>query len=136
MGTVKSRKNAADTDLAGVPLAIVREAMADPVIGSRVILSSKRRVPLIHGSECVGFVTPHETKSGWRAGPIYVVPGHRGHHHVEEFYRREMREHPERSWVAFVPKGNTASASLHSRVGFVPWKRSKFGSWYRREATT
>lgn len=121
----------AGVDAGGVPIEIVRAAMAEPLIGPRVILSSKRRVPLMHGKECAGFVTPHETPSGWRAGPIYVVPGHRGHHHVEEFYR----QYPHRAWVAFVPKGNTASASLHSRAGFVPWKRSKFGSWYRREAT-
>lgn len=131
MGRVKRAEvQQEELDAGGVPVAIVRAAMAEPVIGSRVILSSTRRVPLMHGAECVGFVTPHETKSGWRAGPIYVVPGHRGHRHVEEFYRANQ----DRAWVAFVPKGNTASASVHVRCGFVPWKRAKFGSWYRKEA--
>lgn len=136
MGTVKrSPKKPAEpasVDAGGVPIAIVRAAMAEPVIGPRVILSSKRRVPLMHGRECVGFVTPHETKSGWRAGPIYVVPGHRGHRHVKAFYA----QHTDRTWVAFVPAGNTASASMHVRCGFVPWKRATAGLWYRREAVT
>lgn len=114
----------------GVPEEIVRAAMAEPALRGRVILSSKRRVPLMHGDECVGFVTPHETKSGWRAGPIYVVPGHRGHRHVEEFYA----QHRDRTWVAFVPEGNRASAAMHKRAGFVLWKSARHGTWWRREA--
>lgn len=83
-----------------IPDTIVRAAMADTALRGRVILSSKRRVALMYGSECVGFVTPHETKSGWRAGPIYVVPKHRGQRHVEAFYAA----HRDRTWVAFVEK--------------------------------
>lgn len=123
MGSVKVAGN--------VPEEIVRAAMEVPILRGRVILSSKRRVPLMHDGECVGFVTPHETKSGWRAGPIYVVPGHRGHGHVEAFYAA----HPDRTWVAFVPTGNRASLSMHKRAGFVPWKAARDGRWMRREAT-
>lgn len=114
-----------------VPEEIVRAAMTENALRGRVILSSKRRVPLMHEGECVGFVTPHETKSGWRAGPIYVVPGHRGHHHVEQFYAK----HRDRTWVAFVPSGNRASESMHRRAGFAPWKKARDGQWLRREAT-
>lgn len=123
MGTVKAAGS--------VPEEIVRAAMAEPILRGRVILSSKRRVPLMHGSECVGFVTPHETASGWRAGPIFVVPGHRGHGHVEAFYAG----HADRTWVAFVPAGNRSSASLHRKAGFVHWKNAKHGEWVRREAS-
>jgi hypothetical protein len=118
-----------------VPEEIVRQAMAEPVLRGRVILSSKRRVPLMHGDECVGFVTPHETKlggGGWRAGPIYVVPGHRGHGHVEEFYA----QHTDRTWVAFIPHNAMASLKMHRNAGFVDWRRSKGGRWMRREATS
>jgi hypothetical protein len=114
-----------------VPEDIVRAAMAEPTLRGRVILSSKRRVPLLHDGVCVGFVTPHETKSGWRAGPIYVVPGHRGHGHVEAFYAA----HPERAWVAFVAAGNRNSLAMHKRAGFEPWKAAKDGQWMKREAT-
>lgn len=114
-----------------VPEEIVRAAMPEPVLRGRVILSSRRRVSLMHDGKCVGFVTPHETKSGWRAGPIYVVPAHRGHRHVEEFYAA----HKDRTWVAFVPTGNKASLAMHRRAGFVPWKGARDGQWLRREST-
>lgn len=112
-----------------VPEEIVRAAMREPVLRGRVILSSKRRVPLMCGEQCVGFVTPHETKSGWRAGPIFVVPGHRGHGHVEAFYAA----HPDRTWVAFVPDGARGSLSMHKRAGFAPWKAGRHGQWLRRD---
>lgn len=113
-----------------VPEEIVRAAMVDPILRGRVILSSTRRVALVHDGEVVGFVTPHETKSGWRAGPIYVVPTHRGHGHVEAFYAA----HPDRVWVAFVPAGARGSLSMHKRAGFVHWKNARDGQWMRREA--
>lgn len=116
-----------------VPEEIVRAAMRERVLRGRVFLSSTRRVPLTCGGEVVGFVTPHETKSGWRAGPIYVVPGHRGHGHVEAWYREQFTAHPERTWVAFVPDGARGSLSMHLRAGFVPWKKGRHGQWLRRE---
>lgn len=114
-----------------VPEEIVRAAMAEPTLRGRVILSSKRRVPLMHGDQCVGFVTPHESKSGWRAGPIYVVPGHRGHGHVEAFYA----QYPDREWIAFVATGNKSSLAMHKRAGFMPWKAARDGQWMRRVPT-
>jgi RimJ/RimL family protein N-acetyltransferase len=82
----------------------------------------------MHGAECVGFVSPHETPSGWRAGPIYVVPEHRGHGHVTAFYR----EHGDRVWVAFVAEGNEPSRRMHEAAGFCRWKGSRYGTWMRR----
>lgn len=114
-----------------VPEALVRAAMTEPVLRGRVILRSTRRVALCHGDEIIGFVTPHETKSGWRAGPIYVVPGHRGHGHVEAFYEA----HRDRTWVAFVPDKARGSLQMHRRAGFVAWKAGRGGQWLRREAT-
>lgn len=119
-----------------VPEEIVRAAMGEHVLRGRVILSSTRRVPLMCGDECVGFVTPHETKSGWRAGPIFVMPGHRGHGHVETWYREQFAAHPERTWVAFVPDGARGSLSMHKRAGFVAWKGGRHGQWVRKEASS
>ena len=112
-----------------VPEEIVRAAMAEPALRGRVVLCSTRRVRLLCDGECVGFVTPHETASGWRAGPIYVVPEHRGHGHVEAFYA----SHPDRAWVAFVPDGARGSLAMHKRAGFVEWKGARNGRWMRRE---
>jgi|WetSurMetagenome_2_1015567.scaffolds.fasta_scaffold99818_3 hypothetical protein len=128
MGTVAKRTKNATGD---VPEEIVRAAMAEPTLRGRVFLCSTRRVSLMHDGECVGFVSPHESKSGWRAGPIYVVPGHRGHKHVEDFYA----QHPDRTWVAFIADENKASGAMHKRAGFVPWRKAKGGQWLRREAS-
>lgn len=115
-----------------IPEEIVRAAMAEPTLRGRVFLCSTRRVPLMHGDEVVGFVSPHETKSGWRAGPIYVAPAHRGHRHVEDWYAN----HRDRTWVAFVADGNAGSLRMHKRAGFVRWKGGPGGQWLRLEAAS
>lgn len=61
----------------GIPEQIVRDAMAAPELKGRVFLCSTRREPLVCDGKVVGFVTPHETPSGWRHGPIYVDPEYR-----------------------------------------------------------
>lgn len=120
------------TDANGIPLEIVRAAMAEPVTGGRVYLSSTRREPLTFEGQVVGFVTPHETKQGWRHGPIYVLPKYRGKRIVEAYYAA----HLERVCVAFIPEGNVASRKTHERAGFTPWRRHARGVWLRREALT
>lgn len=110
-----------------VPDMIVRMAREEPMLRGRVYLCSTRRVPLMHGRACIGFVTPHETPIGWRAGPIYVLPEHRRHGHLRRFYR----SHRDRSWVAFVASGNAASLAAHSCSGFTFWKGSRYGQWMK-----
>lgn len=124
MGIVKS-----DVDANGIPMALIREAKKDPLLGPRIILSSTRREPLIWGDEVVGFVTPHDTKSGKRVGPIYVAAGHRKRGLVVRWYN----EHPDDTFVAFVPVGNHSSERVHRKAGFVPWKNARDGEWFRRE---
>ena len=124
MGAVKS-----DTDANGIPMALIREAKKDPLLGPRIILSSTRREPLIWEGEVVGFVTPHDTKSGKRAGPIYVAAGHRKRGLVVKWYN----EHPDDTFVAFVPVSNYASLVMHRKAGFKRWKKSKHGDWMKRE---
>lgn len=120
-------------DAGDVPEEIVRAAMTEPALRGRVILSSRRRVPLYHDNECVGFVTPHKAQidpGAWRAGPIFVLPGHRGHRHVEKFYA----SYADRAWVAFIPHNAMGSLKMHKSAGFTDWRRSKGGRWMRREA--
>lgn len=102
---------------------------AEPATGARVYLSSTRREPLVHGGEVVGFVTPHETPSGWRHGPIFVLPAFRGKGLVEAYYAA----HPERLCVAFIPAAAKASLRMHRRAGFRPWRKHAHGVWLRRE---
>lgn len=113
-----------------IPEAIVRAAMAEPALRGRVFLCSTRRVPLFADGQVVGFVCPHETKDGWRHGPIFVMPGFRKRGLVEAFYAA----HPQRVCIAFVADDNEASRRMHARAGFVNWKRHSKGWYMRREA--
>ena len=112
-----------------VPEAIVRAAREDALLRSRVYLTDRRRRAILCDGEVVGFVTPHETPSGWRAGPIFVLPAYRGRGLVEAFYA----SHPDRTWVAFVPSGKPASRVMHTKAGFKKWKDSTHGVWMKRE---
>ncbi len=111
-----------------VPEEIVRVAMAEPSLRGRVFLCSKRREPLLADGKVVGFVTPHETKMGWRHGPIFVMPGYRRRGLVKAYYDA----HPERLCIAFVADGNVASHRVHASAGFEDWKRGPGGTWMRR----
>lgn len=111
-----------------VPEEVVRAAREVPELRSRVLLCSKRREPLWCDGKVVGFVTPRETKDGWRHGPIFVLPAYRGRGLVVAYYAA----HPERTCVAFVPDGNDASRKMHERAGFTAWKRGPKGTYYRR----
>lgn len=113
-----------------MPAEIVRAAREVPELKARVFLCSKRREPLVYDGKVVGFVTPHQTKQGWRHGPIFVLPGYRGKGLVKSYYDA----HPERDCVAFVPDGNVASRRMHLAAGFTDWKRGPGGLFMRRPA--
>lgn len=113
----------------GIPAEVVRAAMADPAIKGRIFLCSSRREPLTFEGKVVGFVSPHETKDGWRHGPIFVLEGFRGRGLVERYYKA----HPERRCVAFVADDNLSSRRMHVRAGFANWKRHAKGWFMRRE---
>lgn len=115
-------------DVNGIPIEIVRAAMAEPFLRGRVILSSKRRVPLTYRGKIVGFVTPHRTKSGMRLGPIFVLPEYRGKSLLEKYYD----SHPGETFVAFIPSGNDASRRAHVKAGFTFWKNAARGQWMKR----
>jgi L-amino acid N-acyltransferase YncA len=102
--------------------------MAEPGLRGRVFLCSRRREPLVAEGRIVGFVTPHETKAGWRHGPIFVLPGYRRLGLVKAYYDAR----PERTCVAFVPDGNEASRRTHLSAGFADWRRGKGGTFMRR----
>jgi GNAT superfamily N-acetyltransferase len=103
-----------------VPEEIVRAAMQEPGLRGRVFLCSKRREP---------FVSPHQTKMGWRHGPIFLLPGYRGRGLVEAYYAA----HPERHCVAFIPDSNRSSRRMHEKAGFKD-KRRGAGGWFMERA--
>ena len=112
-----------------VPEEIVRAAMAEPGLRARVFLCSTRREALVCDGRVVGFVTPHETKRGWRHGPIFVLPEYRKRGLVQAYYAA----HPERLCVAFVANSNKESRRMHELAGFVHWMGGNGGVYMRRE---
>lgn len=115
-----------------IPEEVVRAAMADRHLRGRVFLCSTHREAIVHDGVVVGFMTPHQTKLGWRHGPIYVLPKFRGLGLVEAYYAA----HPERDCVAFVASDNTASRTAHERAGFTHWRKAKNGCYMRRAPLT
>lgn len=113
----------------GITVELVREAMQEPALKGRVFMCSSHREPLLFEGQVVGFVSPHQTKDGWRHGPIFVREGYRGRGLVEAYYKA----HPERLCVAFVADGNASSRRMHLRAGFVSWKRHGKGWFMRRK---
>lgn len=112
-----------------VPGAILQEANASWEIIGRVRADAWRE-PLRADGAIVGFVSPHETAWGWRHGPMFVLPAYRRRGLVLAYYAA----HAERRCVAFVADLNTASRAMHSRAGFVHWRRGNGGAFVRREA--
>lgn len=126
---MRRREEKMVSDAPTVPDAVVRAAMAEPGLRGRVFLCSKRREALVCDDQVVGFVSPHETKGGWRHGPIFVLPAFRGRGLVEAYYAA----HPERRCVSFIQDANKSSRRAHERAGFVNWKRGPKGWYMRRE---
>lgn len=87
------------------------------------------REPLIVDGRVVGFITPHETRWGFRLGPIFVLPEYRRRGLALRAYARFR----DRTMVAFVADDNPASRALHERAGFVRWRRGNGGWFLRRE---
>lgn len=87
------------------------------------------RVALVVDGRVVGFVTPHETRWGWRLGPIYIDPEARGRGLLAAVYEH----YRDRPLVAFVADDNPASQVAHERAGFARWKRGN-GGWFLRRA--
>lgn len=130
MSTRTNKKNeTAPAKPLEIPVEIVRAAREVPLMGAGVFLKSTRREALVCDGKVVGFVTPHETSSGWRHGPIFVLPEYRGRGLVEAYYA----SHPERLCVAFIPaEGFEASKKMHEAAGFVFWKNAAKGVFLRR----
>lgn len=110
-----------------IPVEIVRACNAEWYTRKRAKPKAHREA-LVCDGKVVGFLSPHETKWGWRMGPIFVLPEYRRRGLVRAAY--EARRHL--LLVAFVADDNPGSRALHEGVGFVRWKRGPGGWFYRR----
>jgi len=139
-GTVDYGRSMVDAGkLSGVPCAprptdplaaMIAEARRDPHL-RRCIKPGQRHEPLLLRGRIVGFVTPHEQREGWRAGPIYVTPSARKQGVMRAFYEA----HRDRTWLAAIKSDNEASEVAHERCGFARLRRCKLGWIWRRGST-
>lgn len=75
----------------------------------------------------VGFYTPHQTASGVRFGPIYVVPEARGSGHAAAVYARWAAR---RRVMVYAEDGNDRSAAAALAGGLRPAHRGPAGQYY------
>lgn len=112
-----------------IPPEVVEAARSERFIHLRAKDLPLRRPILCEGA-VVGFCHPHETPSGYRLGPIFVLPSHRGRGLTRAAYEQYAKG---RLCVAYVHNGNVGSAKAHAAAGFVQWRRGKGGWTWKRD---
>jgi hypothetical protein len=111
-----------------IPEHIIRAANRDVPIRGRVRRDAHREpISDPESGKVVGFVTPHEGGRGFRLGPIYVLPEHRGRGHAT----RAVLQYRDRGLVHYVPDSSPESDRMHLAAGFEVWYATPRGTWYR-----
>lgn len=111
-----------------IPGYIIKAANRDKPIRGRVRRDAYRE-PIIEPSSCkvVGFVTPHAGRRGYRLGPIFVLPEHRG----RGLATAAVLRYRDRGLVHYVPNSSPESDRMHLAAGFDVWYTTRRGTWYR-----
>jgi RimJ/RimL family protein N-acetyltransferase len=113
-----------------IPKEVVAAARSEPFIHLRGKDLHLRR-PIVYEGRVVGFCHPHDTPSGYRLGPIFVLPAFRGH----GLTRRAYEQHAAgRRCIAYTHHGNVGSEKAHAAAGFVKWRKGRGGWTWVREA--
>lgn len=113
------------------------------VIPDEVIAAAKRsrfihlrakdlhfRQPILCDGVVVGFCHPHETPRGFRLGPIFVLPSHRGRGLTRWAYATYAAG---KRCVAYIHDNNLRSENAHAAAGFVRGRRGKGGFTWTRD---
>jgi GNAT superfamily N-acetyltransferase len=117
-------------DAMDIPPEVVAAARAEPFIHLRAKDLHLRR-PIVHGGVVVGFCHPHDTPSGYRLGPIFVLPAYRGRGLTRAAYAQHAAG---RRCIAYLHDGNIGSEKAHAAAGFRRWRRRPGGTTWVREA--
>lgn len=115
-----------------IPSEVIAAARREPYIHLRSKDLSLRR-PILYDGRVVGFCHPHETPSGYRLGPIFVMPAYRGRGLTRVAYEQHAAG---RRCVAYTHDGNVGSEKAHAAAGFVKHRRGRGGWTWVREAPT
>jgi GNAT superfamily N-acetyltransferase len=114
-----------------IPLDVVALARAERFIHLRAKDEHLRR-PILLDGQVVGFCHPHETPRGFRLGPIFVLPEHRGRGLTRAAYERHAAG---KRCVAYIHDGNVGSEKAHAAAGFVKWRQGRGGWTWVREVS-
>lgn len=110
-----------------IPEELLRAANRDHPIRGRVKRDRQKVAIRDDAGAVVGFLCPHTGSMGWRLGPIYVAPEHRGHGYA----RRAVLAFRHLGLTHFVPDCSPASDAMHRAIGFEVLRRARTGTWYR-----
>ena len=113
-----------------IPAEVVATARRETFITLRAKDLNLRR-PIRHDGAVVGFCHPHDTASGFRLGPIFVLPEYRGRGLTRYAYGLYAAG---KHCVAYIHDGNVGSEKAHAAAGFVKKRRGKGGWTWVREA--
>lgn len=111
-----------------IPAEVVEAARREPFIHLRK-KDLHLRQPIVCDGVVVGFCHPHETPNGYRLGPIFVLPSHRGRGLTRAAYAQHAAG---KLCIAYIHNGNEGSEKAHAAAGFVQWRRGKGGWTWRR----
>jgi len=114
----------------GIPSEVIAAARREPFIRLRNKDEHLRR-PIVWEERVVGFCHPHDTPSGYRLGPIFVLQENRGNGLTCSAYETYAAG---RRCVAYTHHGNVGSEKAHAAAGFVKRRRGRGGWTWVREA--
>lgn len=113
-----------------IPAEVIAAARHAPFIHLRKKDLHLRR-PILCEGQVVGFCHPHETPSGYRLGPIFVLLAFRRRGLAQGAYEEHATG---RRCIAYIHDGNESSERAHAAAGFRPRRRGRGGWTWVREA--
>jgi GNAT superfamily N-acetyltransferase len=115
--------------VATIPPEVIAAAKGAPFIHLRA-KDLPFRQPILCDGAVVGFCHPHETPRGFRLGPIFVLPSHRGRGLTRWAYTTYAAG---KRCVAYIHDNNLRSENAHAAAGFVRGRRGKGGFTWTRD---
>lgn len=113
-----------------IPSEVIAAAKREPFIHLRAKDLDLRR-PIVCDGAVVGFCHPHDTPSGFRLGPIFVLPAYRGRGLTRAAYAQHAAG---RRCFAYIHTGNVGSEKAHAAAGFKLVRTRRGGTTWVREA--
>lgn len=108
-----------------IPERIIKEARRPEY--KLLHVSRDGLIPILCDGEVAGFHRMRECAYGRRIGPLFIHPDYRRRGLALAVYASI-----DGPLVACIRHDNEPSRCLHERAGFKPWRRFRYGLWWRR----